>query len=127
MPPRRIHDNDNENFRRRVVVYELDNGRRVSLCANAVRKHGAQAMLETFGLMPKGLALERVPVYQWGRKVGTVPAMFDPQFIQSTSLFYEPRPSDFIREGSRWIVDKMLGPGDLDAVPGFRWDREKAE
>ena len=57
-------------------------------------------------------------------KVGSVPATFDPIAIKSTNWLYEPRAGDFRRDGKNWVVDKMLGPGDLEAVPGFVWDRQ---
>lgn len=53
------------------------------------------------------------------REVGTLPASFDPTRIKSQSFFYDPRPGDFIRRADHWEASRMLGPGDLDAVPGF--------
>lgn len=66
---------------------------------------------------------ERAVVMQDGRRVGYLPPNFNPATVKSTSFFYTPRPSDFRREGDVWIADHMLGPGDLEAVPGFVWDR----
>ena len=66
---------------------------------------------------------ERVDVMQDGRKIGTVPPSFDPAKIKSMSLFYDPRPGDFRLDGEVWVAAKMLGPGDLEAVPGFVWHR----
>lgn len=68
---------------------------------------------------------ERVDVMQEGRKIGTVPPSFDPAAIKSTSFMYDPRPGDFRFDGSAWVASNMLGPGDLEAVPGFVWDREQ--
>lgn len=70
---------------------------------------------------------ERVDVMQGGRKIGTVPPSFDPAKIKSTSFFYEPRPGDFRLSGDVWVADRMLGPGDLEAVPGFVWDRSTSQ
>lgn len=60
-----------------------------------------------------------VPVFQDGQQVGTLPPGFNPQEIRSTSWLYEPRPGDFKREEHGWVADKMLGPGDLEAISGF--------
>lgn len=100
-----------------MVTYELDDGKRLRVDARLVQKIGIAAILREYGYEAP---TERLPVYQRGRKVGTVPADFDPEFIKSRSFFYEPRPGDFKREGDGWVAEKMLGPGDLDAVPGFR-------
>jgi hypothetical protein len=67
---------------------------------------------------------EPVPVMQSGRRVGSVPATFDPTKIKSTNWLYDVRPGDFVRDGDTWIANRTLGPGDLEAVPGFVWDRE---
>lgn len=67
--------------------------------------------------------LERIPVKQDGETIGTVPGHFDPLNIRSTSFLYDPRPGDFRREQDHWVADRMLGPGDLAAVPGFVWER----
>jgi len=67
---------------------------------------------------------ERIPVMQHGRKVGTVPPDFDPMRIKSTNWLYDARPGDFRQEGLTWVASRALGPGDLEAVPGFVWDRE---
>lgn len=64
----------------------------------------------------------RVPVIQDGQRIGSVPAMFDPLAVKSASLLYNPRAGDFRREDDHWIVDSTLGPGDLEAIPGFVWD-----
>lgn len=66
---------------------------------------------------------ERVDVIQHGEKVGTVPPSFDPKRIESRSWLYDPRPEDFQFDGSAWVANNMLGPGDLEAVRGFVWER----
>jgi hypothetical protein len=68
-------------------------------------------------------ATEPTAVYQHGMKIGTVPPGFDPARIKSTSPWYSPRPGDFVRDGDHWVAARTLGPGDLEAVPGFVWDR----
>lgn len=70
------------------------------------------------GLYPHLRAM-RVPVYQDGRQVGTVPVTFRPEYIRSRSIFYDPRPGDFKPQGDGWVAADRLGAGDLDAVPGF--------
>lgn len=65
---------------------------------------------------------ERIPVMQHGKQVGTVPPEFDPTRIRSTNWLYEARPGDFRQEGLTWVASRTLGPGDLEAVPGFVWD-----
>lgn len=112
-----------------VVTYEFEDGSRVCLGEKAVRECGAVTILRDAGyiMARKGLdiprATERVPVMQGGRQVGTLPGDFDPMFIKSSSWLYEPRSGDFRRDGTVWIAAKQLGPGDLDAVPGFVWNR----
>ena len=107
----------------RVVTYELKDGRRVEFDARAVREHGIEALAKWAGLsgeLPRG----RVDVMQHGRKVGTVPATFEPTAVRSTSFFYDVRQGDFVRDGETWVASRMLGPGDLEAVPGFVWHRD---
>lgn len=66
---------------------------------------------------------ERVPVMQGGQQIGTVPPSFDPTKIKSASFWYEPRRGDFVLDGETWVASRTLGPGDLEAVPGFVWGR----
>ena len=68
---------------------------------------------------------ERVPVMQGGEQIGTVPPSFDPLKIKSMSFWYEPRAGDFILEGDVWVASRTLGPGDIEAVPGFVWERNE--
>lgn len=115
-----------EDQMRGVAVYELANGQRVRIDARAVRELGISAILRDMGLEDQ-IPAERVIVTQHGRKIGTVPGDFDPLFIKSKNYFYDPRPGDFIREGDVWIASRMLGPGDLAAVPGFIWDHSEQQ
>ena len=68
---------------------------------------------------------DSVPVYQFGKLIGTVPGDFHPARIKSKSLLYEPRPGDFVRRADRWEASNTLCPGDLDAIPGFIRSREE--
>lgn len=109
-----------EDLLQRTITYELANGRHVKFDARAVAEFGIDALLKSIGeKAPSG----RLDVFQDGERIGTVPASFEPLAIKSTSFFYQVRQGDFTRDGDKWIADKMLGPGDLEAVPGFVWDR----
>lgn len=68
----------------------------------------------------KARPTDRVPVMQYGCRVGTLPPDFDPSDIKSRSFLYDPRPGDFRREGDVWIVGRTMGASDIDMVPGFR-------
>lgn len=111
-----------EDRMRGVITYDLGDGQFVQFDARAVADYGIEKLLKHSGIeyeMPTG----RVPVVQHGKRVGSVPATFDPVAIKSTSFFYEPRGGDFVREGDAWVASRTLGPGDLEAVPGFVWER----
>jgi len=105
-----------------VRTYDLPDGRRVCLDVRAVRTFGAETILHDMGLIGDPAKLPRRPVYQAGRKVGTLPGAFDPYAVRSSSFLYDPRPGDFVEDGDGWRADRMLGPGDLDAVVGFARD-----
>ena len=108
------------------VTCYFDDGMAHWFGRHEVQEYGLSELLKSIGRgadIPTG----RLDVMQSGRKIGTVPATFDPMRIKSTSFWYEPRSCDFVREGDVWVADRMLGPGDLDAVPGFVWDRSKAK
>jgi hypothetical protein len=108
---RRIGDTE-DNRRNGTVTYELPDGRRLDVDRKTVERYGIRLIAQQHGIeMPT----ERVPVFHHGERVGTVPA-----FIKSKSFFYDPRPGDFTRTGDGWVVDKMMGPGDVAAVPGFQ-------
>lgn len=118
---RRIQSNEDDL--RGVVTYELEGGKRVCLDARAVREHGAAAILRGAGYAPL-LPTERLPVYQGGYRIGTLPPDFDPTCIKSNSFLYEPRPGDFRRAGDKWIAANTLGPGDFECIPGFSAESE---
>ena len=108
-----------EDQRRGTVTYQLDDGRYVTLEANAVQQFGADKLIEWLGLESPA---ERVPVMQHGRRVGTLPADFEPRNAKSRNPVCEIHPGDFSREGDAWIVEKTLGSEDLDAIIGFERD-----
>lgn len=71
----------------------------------------------------RATATERLPVLQDGRRIGSVPPSFDPTRIRSLSWMYSPRTGDFTAGNAAWIAAPNLGPGDLEAVAGFLWER----
>lgn len=108
---------------RAIVTYELADGQWIDLDARAVAEFGAARLIRDAGYGHL-LETERVAVFQHGRKVGTVPPNFEPMNIESNTFMYDVRPGDFTRDGDKWIASRTLGPGDLEAVPGFVWERE---
>lgn len=69
-------------------------------------------------------SMDRVPVYQFGRKIGTVPHDFDPNSFVSRSVMYRPRRGDFQQIGYHFDASPSLGNGDLEAVTGFQFERD---
>jgi hypothetical protein len=108
-----------EDERRGTVTYQLDDGRFVTLEANAVQQFGIDNLIQWLGIESP---TERVPVMQNGRRLGTLPANFEPLNARRRNSEYEVRPGDFRREGGAWIVEKTLCSEDLDAVIGFERD-----
>lgn len=105
----------------RKATFKLKDGRYVRLDARMVAEYGIERLMRQMGLedqIPTG----RVDVMRRGKKIGTVPATFDPLAIKSQSPWYDVRSGDFRREGDVWIASNTLGPGDLEAVPGFVWE-----
>jgi hypothetical protein len=103
-----------------VVTIDLGD-KRLRVCERAFRELGMRRVLEYFA--PEYRApTERVAVFQHGKRIGTLPPMFDPACVASKSWLYEARPGDFKLGPDGWIANKMLGPGDLDAVAGFQRD-----
>lgn len=101
---------------RGVVTYEMPDGTRLRVEEKMVRERGLAQIMRDHGFTaPAG----RVDVYQDDRRVGTLPADFDPLSARSRSALYCVRPGDFRREDDRWVASRSLGPGDLDAVVGF--------
>lgn len=102
------------------VTYEVSKGQYITVDARAVRDLGLAAVMEFYGVeLPKGT----LPVFQRGRKIGDVPAAFEPMAIKSMSFLYDPRPGDFKRTNDGWEAARSLGPGDFEAIPGFVWGR----
>lgn len=108
-----------------VVTFELSNGQSFRCSKMVVDDVGGAELLRRAGLGHL-IPTERAVVMWAGRKAGTLPPNFDPMGIKSKNWLYDPRPGDFIREGDHWVASSKLGPGDLESVPGFRWEREPA-
>lgn len=107
----------------RTVLFAIGDGRFLRVDQDVVRELGLKKIAEMYGILDL-LPQDRVPVTQDGKVIGTMPAEFDPDFIKSTSFFYDPRPGDFIRTPSGWEAARSLGPGDFEAITGFAWSRE---
>lgn len=105
-----------------TFLYELRDGRMLRVDQRLVRDIGIKGVAEMYGVKTE-TTHERVPVFQSGKQIGTVPGDFDPMLIKSKSFLYDPRPGDFKRTNEGWIATRMLGPGDMEAVPGFVWHR----
>jgi len=111
-----------DDDRNNCWTYELPNGQRIKVDRRAVREHGLEAIAREFGL-DLGDPSARLPVYQRGEKIGTVPANFDPDCAESSSPLFSVRPGDFRREGDGWTACPSLGPGDLGSLVGFEGDQ----
>ncbi len=110
-----------EDQRRDVVTFGIEpSGERVTFAGRMVRELGIVGLKRRLGIAP---STGRVPVRQGGRIIGTLPDDFDPLFFKSTNWLYEPRQGDFVFREGEWVACSKLGPGDLDAVPGFVWER----
>lgn len=104
------------DYSRGTVTYELPDGRWATFDARAVEMVGIGPLLAAYGVeMPT----ERVPVFQYGRRIGTLPPDFDPSFSRSNSFMYDVRPGDFTRTNEGWIAAKNMGASDVDCVVGF--------
>jgi hypothetical protein len=105
-----------EDEMRGTVTYDIGNGRYATFDARAVERYGLAALLREYGAeMPT----ERVPVFQYGRRIGTMPPDFDPAFARSNSFMYDLRPGDFTRTDEGWVVGRTMGASDVDCVAGF--------
>lgn len=107
-----------------TVTYDIGDGRYATFDVREVERFGLARLLEAHGVeMPT----ERVPVFQYGRRIGTLPPDFDPAFARSNSFMYGVRPGDFTREGAKWVVAKNMGASDPDCVVGFVRDAHPQE
>jgi len=100
------------------ITYELDDGRRVRILAQAVEELGVIECLSRMGFasqMPEA----PIPVFQNGKRIGTMPADYNPLRSARRAALYDPRPDDFRLENGIWIVNPMLEARDIDAIPGF--------
>lgn len=102
-----------------TVTYEIGDGRCVTLDARVVREFGLAEVMRSCGVE---VPTERVPVMQYGRRVGTVPGDFDLAFARSRSPFYDVRTGDLVRDGDVWVAARNLGASDLDCLIGFQRD-----
>lgn len=100
------------------VTYEVRPGARITVDSRMVQEHGLEEVLKAHGVK---VQQGRLPVFQRGKEVGSVPAAFEPIAIKPTTFLYDVRPGDFKRTDDGWEASKTLGPGDLEAVPGFEW------
>jgi hypothetical protein len=99
-----------------TVTYDIGNGRYATFDARAVERYGLARLMEAEGVeMPT----ERVPVIQYGRRIGTMPPDFDPVSSRSVSFMYDIRPGDFTRTDEGWVVGRTMGASDVDCVAGF--------
>lgn len=108
------------DYIRNTVTYDLGDGRFVTFDAEAVREYGLATLMRHEGV---NMPTERVPVIQYGRRIGTLPPDFDPRFARSNSFMYDVRPGDFTREGNSWVVGRTMGASDVDCVAGFIRDQ----
>jgi hypothetical protein len=111
--------------RENVWCYELPSGQRIRLDRDHVRARGAEELVRSLGLDP-GPPGQMLPVYQGTRKIGQLPASFDPECARSTCALFSVRPGDFRREGDRWIACRSLGSGDLGSLAEFVPDGDPA-
>lgn len=106
-----------EDMMRGTLTYEVSEGRFITVDARLVQKHGLQEVLSCYGIKA---AEGRLPVFQRGVEVGSVPADFEPCAVKPTTFLYDVRPGDFKRTDKGWEACRTLGPGDLDAIPEFQ-------
>lgn len=105
-----------------VVTYDLGDGRYQKFELRAVREYGIRRLLEAYNI---DVSTERVSVIQNGKRIGTVPATFDPYLARSHTFLYDIRQGDFTRDDLGWIVSNSLGNGDIEAIAGFAWDANR--
>lgn len=120
-PPRpAVRRPDLDNPEKDQQAYELEGGRFIMLDGHLVRKYGAADLLYRSGLGPNPKDMPRLPVYQGGVMIGTVPGDFDPSQVKSDSLLYDPRRGDFTEVTNGFQAASSLCPGDIAAVVGFK-------
>jgi hypothetical protein len=104
------------DYARNTVTYELPDGKWATFDVRAVERYGLAGLVKEYGVeMPT----DRVPVFQYGQRIGTMPADFDPYFGRSVSFMYDIRPGDFTRTNEGWVVGRTMGASDVDCVAGF--------
>lgn len=101
---------------RGTVTYDIGNGRYCTFDARAVERYGLARLMEAEGV---DMPTERVPVFQYGRRIGTMSPDFDPAAARSVSFMYDIRPGDFTRTDEGWVVGRTMGASDVDCVAGF--------
>lgn len=109
-----------EDLMRGVVTFDVGEGQFLTVSARDLREYGLELILRHHGIEPP---TGRLPVYQYDKKIGTVPAAFDPLNIRSSTFLYDPRPGDFKFEDGKWVANRTMCPGDFEAIEGFAWDR----
>ena len=114
-----------EDEMRGRMTFELEDGRYLTFETGLLRDHSLAEILSMYGVEANGS--KRVPVFQRGREIGSLPDIWHPSQIRSTSYFYRPRQGDFVRDGDKWIAASGLGPGDLEAIPDFVFGRAALE
>lgn len=99
------------------VTYEIRPGAYITVDAGLIREHGLEEVIGAYGVqVPEG----RIPVFQRGKEIGSVPATFDPIAIKPMTFLYDVRPGDFRRTDKGWEASNTLGPSDLGSVPEFQ-------
>lgn len=101
-----------------TVTYELSKDKWVTFDARALERYGLAALMDAEGLA-EFMPTERLPVFQYGRRIGTMAPDFEPMTAKSMSPFYDVRPGDFVRSDEGWVVGRTMGAADVDCVEGF--------
>jgi hypothetical protein len=109
------------------ITLDVGGGRRLKMDRRGLEMYGSEIVLDCLSAEQRVDFLERIPVYQGGRQIGTLSAGYHPLIYRSRSFFYDPRPDDFRRSKRGWEASPTLGWGDLDAIPDFRWGNDCEE
>ncbi len=99
--------------------FKLSGGEHIRVPVEMISQLGLRQALANLGFPDELDSSWMLPVEQAGELIGFLPGDFDPQNISSSSPLYKPRAGDFTRDGDVVVADPMLGPGDLEAIPGF--------